>query len=344
MATVITNLLSAIPWIGQDIVEFVWGGFYLHEEPNCSDAVLKILFNAGMSIYLVVIYLYRINKTEVKIIPTKGKSAGVKKEFFSEASQRLNTGNLIYAYLVGLLEADGWFSISKSGKYLKYELGIELSIRDVQLIYKIKELLKVGTVHFRKNCLRLETVIFRIRNKDHLINIILPILDKYPFISNKQYDYLRFKAALLEGLMYSEQLKDYSRNIIPLNLVDVIVNLDYFPAWLVGFIEGESCFSIYKPTLDKSYIASFEVSHTSAEQLILAINKYLSLNKNVKPDKTNNFKLKASSVRDVENVVKFMHSAPVKLMGYKKLQYILWIKALRTIPRYANKLTIPNNY
>jgi ubiquinol-cytochrome c reductase cytochrome b subunit len=26
-ATVITNLISAIPWIGQDIVEFVWGGF-----------------------------------------------------------------------------------------------------------------------------------------------------------------------------------------------------------------------------------------------------------------------------------------------------------------------------
>ena len=26
-ATVITNLLSAIPWIGQDIVEFIWGGF-----------------------------------------------------------------------------------------------------------------------------------------------------------------------------------------------------------------------------------------------------------------------------------------------------------------------------
>lgn len=26
-ATVITNLLSAIPWIGQDFVEFVWGGF-----------------------------------------------------------------------------------------------------------------------------------------------------------------------------------------------------------------------------------------------------------------------------------------------------------------------------
>jgi ubiquinol-cytochrome c reductase cytochrome b subunit len=26
-ATVITNLISAIPWIGQDVVEFIWGGF-----------------------------------------------------------------------------------------------------------------------------------------------------------------------------------------------------------------------------------------------------------------------------------------------------------------------------
>lgn len=26
-ATVITNMLSAIPWIGKDLVEFIWGGF-----------------------------------------------------------------------------------------------------------------------------------------------------------------------------------------------------------------------------------------------------------------------------------------------------------------------------
>jgi ubiquinol-cytochrome c reductase cytochrome b subunit len=27
LATVITNLISAIPWIGGDVVEFIWGGF-----------------------------------------------------------------------------------------------------------------------------------------------------------------------------------------------------------------------------------------------------------------------------------------------------------------------------
>lgn len=219
-----------------------------------------------------------------------------------------------------------------------------MSIRDVQLIYKIKDLLGIGVVHFRKSNCRPETVLLRVRDKSHLFNYIFPIFDKYPFISNKQYDYIRFKQALLSGIIYSEQLPKYIRGEKPINCVEAILNLNYFSAWLVGFIEGESCFSVYKPSIDNSLVASFEVSQTDAEILILAINKYLSLNMNVKPDKTNNFKLKVSSVRGVENVLKFMQNAPVKLLGHKKLQYILWIKALRTIPRYTKKLAIPNNY
>jgi ubiquinol-cytochrome c reductase cytochrome b subunit len=40
-ATVITNLMSAIPWVGQDIVEFLWGGLskFLIEEPNNKNVV-----------------------------------------------------------------------------------------------------------------------------------------------------------------------------------------------------------------------------------------------------------------------------------------------------------------
>ncbi len=37
-ATVITNMLSAIPWIGQDLVEFIWGGF------SVSNATLNRFF------------------------------------------------------------------------------------------------------------------------------------------------------------------------------------------------------------------------------------------------------------------------------------------------------------
>ena len=305
---------------------------------------MQILLIAGRSVNLQVIYDYTINvHLGVKKI-TNGQPAGVRGLSTLEASQRLNAGNLDYAYLVGLIEGDGWFSISKKGKYLAYEFGLELSIRDVQLIYKIKELLGIGVVFFRKSNDRPETVFLRVRKKSHLVEIILPIFDLYPLLSNKQYDYLRFKNALLSKIKYSEELPDYIRPTKPLNNVELILSVPYFSAWLVGFIEAEGCFNIYKPTKDLSLWASFDISQTDAHILISAISKYLSLTTSISRDKTDNFKLKVSGVRSVENVIKFIHAAPVKLLGHKKLQYLLWLKQLRVIPRYAQRLNIPDNY
>jgi hypothetical protein len=257
------------------------------------------------------------------------QSAGVRSISTSESSQRLHAGGLKHAYLVGLFEGDGFVTISKIGKYLTYELGIELSIRDVQLIYKLKRLLGVGIVSFRKKDL-IEMVALRIRDKDHLKKIIIPIFDKYPMFSNKQYDYLRFRDALLSGIIYSADLSDFSRSNEPLNTVDSIINTFYFPAWLVGFIEAEACFTVYKKEV--SFVASFDISQTNGEIIISAIRKYLSFTPTVqmpKPkttiylDKTNCYKLKVTSARSIENVIKFLDRAPLKLLGNKKLQYLL---------------------
>jgi ubiquinol-cytochrome c reductase cytochrome b subunit len=192
LATVITNLLSAIPIFGQDIVELIWGGLNT-DEPQYGNVLLKILLNAGNSPNLGLAYVVFLNILSiiyVKIARTWRKSAGVRSISTSKASQRLDAGDLIYAYLVGLFEGDGFFSITKNGKYLTYVLGIELSIRDIQLIYKIKSLLGVGIVSFRKRD-NIEMVTLRIRNKDHLKKFILPIFDKYPMFSNKQSDFFK---------------------------------------------------------------------------------------------------------------------------------------------------------
>ena len=157
------------------------------------------------------------------------QSAGVRSTHTSEASQRLHAGDLTYAYLVGLFEGDGYFSITKKGKYLTYELGIELSIKDVQLIYKIKNILGVGSVSFRKRN-EVEMVALRIRDKNHLKNFIIPIFDKYPMFSNKQYDYLRFRNALLSGIIYSKDLPEYVRSNEPVGSTESIINTSYFPA------------------------------------------------------------------------------------------------------------------
>ena len=178
-----------------------------------------------------------------------------------------------------------------------------------------------------------------------MVNKILPIFDKYPLFSNKQYDYLRLRNVILSNTVLYDDIPEYTRPSVPLNSIESIVNAPYFSAWLVGFIEAEGCFSAYKLTKpDDYFVASFDISQTDGEILILAIRKYLSLTPQLFKDKTNNFKLKVTSVRSLENVIRFINKAPVKLLGNKKLQYLLWIKKLRTIPRYAEKINIPNKY
>jgi hypothetical protein len=381
-ATVITNLLSAIPWLGKSLVEFVWGGLCrlgTVEEHSIYDYIniyiLKILLIAGISYKFIYFteYLFFFSFTKdykyVKKSIKLRESAELLKQkelIIFNNFQRLESGDFIYPYLVGLIEGDGWFSISKKGNYLTYEFGIELSIRDVQLIYKIKKLLGVGSVFFRERKENKNTdiqddllynennlnnrkpgknmVIYRIRNKSHLKNIIIPIFDKYPLLTNKLYDYMRFKTSLLSDVKYSKDLIKYNRPILSNNSVSLLLNTPYFSAWLIGFIEAESCFSIYKPKDSNSYVASFEIAQTNEEIILLAIRKFLKLVPNVRVDKTNNFRLKVSSVRAIENVIKFMNQAPLKLLGYKKLQYVIWLKKLRKIPRYYNKINIPYKY
>jgi LAGLIDADG endonuclease len=73
-------------------------------------------------------------------------------------------------------------------------------------------------------------VIYRIRNKSHLKNIIIPIFDKYPLLTNKLYDYMRFKTSLLSDVKYSKDLIKYNRPILSNNSVSLLLNTPYFSA------------------------------------------------------------------------------------------------------------------
>jgi hypothetical protein len=101
----------------------------------------------------------------------------------------------------------------------------------VQLIYKIKNLLGIGVVSFRKKN-EVETISLTIRDKNHLKNFIIPIFDKYPMFSDKQYDYLRFKDALVSSIIYYESLPKYTRNseCKTLNSIESVIEKSYFPA------------------------------------------------------------------------------------------------------------------
>lgn len=59
-------------------------------------------------------------------------------------------------------------------------------------------------------------------------------------------------------------------------------------------------------------VASFEISQTNGKTIISAIKQYLSFTSNITKCENNNFKVKVSNVRSIENVIKFIHKAPVK--------------------------------
>jgi hypothetical protein len=61
-----------------------------------------------------------------------------------------------------------------------------------------------------------------------LKEIIIPIFEKYPLLTNKKYDYLRFKNALLNNIIFYDDLPQYSRPKEPFNSVENILDTHYF--------------------------------------------------------------------------------------------------------------------
>lgn len=204
-----------------------------------------------------------------------------------------------------------------------------------------------------------ENVIFRIRSKIHLKNIIIPIFDSYPMFTAKHWDYINFKKNLLENVVLYNDLKNYSRpNNTPFESINNILSSSYFNDWLVGFIEAEGCFTIYKPFNQIYNTVSFEIRQTNGLQILNAIKIHLrpggrypegadpaglEINSNPYTDKTNSVHLKTTSLKGIQNVINFLNKTDAKLKGYKRLQYILFLKELRVNDKYKF-LNIPMKY
>ena len=96
-----------------------------------------------------------------------------------------------YKWLVGFTDGDGCFTIYKQGN--KWSLIYKLSQKDtnIQQLYYIKNIQKVG--HITKENTGMCS--FRIRNKEHLKDVIFPIFDSYNQRTVKYYDYHIIKQA-----------------------------------------------------------------------------------------------------------------------------------------------------
>jgi hypothetical protein len=132
MATVITNLLSAIPFIGGDIVPFIF---------------IFIFYNV-LYFYTSQIY-YSINNIK------ENNQSFSKKENSTSKTQILfdSINKDLLSLIVGFIDGDGYFRITKKTKlssnkdYITIALIINLNENDTKLLEYFYDNLKIGKIY-----------------------------------------------------------------------------------------------------------------------------------------------------------------------------------------------------
>lgn len=130
-------------------------------------------------------------------------------------------------WIAGFVDGDGCFKIYKSKhatsekEFKRYVFVVSQDQRSVQVLYALKKRFACGSVHKAGGTM----YEYRVTNKDHLKNIILPFFLKYPLQTSKIKDF---------QILY-EDLIGTSPSI---DLTSICAD------WLLGFIDAEANFYV----------------------------------------------------------------------------------------------------
>nr|YP_010218658.1 LAGLIDADG endonuclease [Morchella brunnea]UBU98521.1 LAGLIDADG endonuclease [Morchella brunnea] len=115
-------------------------------------------------------------------------------------------------YVSGLSDGEGCFHIAftknstfKAGFQVRAIFSIQLHIKDLMLLERIKSFFGVGTINIKKGK-NAGCAIYSIQSYKELISVLVPHFDKYPLLTKKKADYLLFNSAALNILNNGEHL------------------------------------------------------------------------------------------------------------------------------------------
>ncbi|OSX56135.1 hypothetical protein POSPLADRAFT_1077977, partial [Postia placenta MAD-698-R-SB12] len=295
--------------------------------------------------------------------------------YFYVSHQRLNVGHLIsnlsaiqmnmnkksllenkeifYQWLVGFTDGDGTFSINRQSNN-KWSLTFKLSqsTYNLRLLYFIKSQLGVGQLNIEKN----NMANFRIRDRLLLKSIIFPIFDKYPLLTTKYFNYIKFKEAY--SVLSDNSLSSTEKNTIMTKIVNSKPSVNYIsPAWLlvnnnvtnfesaskvmskpwlIGFTEAEGSFYLVAKSTNR-LVHAFEITQKLDKIVLVAIKYILGISTNVKIFKTGSFSIVTTNSRAIENIIKYFNHT---MKGMKSLEYRIWS---RSYTKYKGNFIALNN-
>lgn len=272
----------------------------------------------------------------------------------------------IEEWLVGLTDGDGTFNICLDYKNDKISFTYKISLleKNRQLFYKLKNYLKIGKIYTDKDG---NMSHFRIRDKKKLLEIIIPIFDKYPLLTSKRFSYLKWKKCLLISndinLTQKEKINQILKiksSILPDNYIsdawnDILHLIDWSESdiskryksiskldisnimsksWLIGFIEAEGSFYIVKKS-ENRLIHAFGVSQKLDYIVLLSIKLLLNIKSSIKLRSTF-FNIETTNSKNIEYIISYFSYNDNKsyFSGMKSYEFSIW---KRSYSKYKDK-------
>jgi len=312
-ACVITNFFSAIPYLGPDLVEFIY-----------PLTILSILFITAILPTFGLINPRALRKVKVRNLNDKLYALNIPFNFLS--------------MLIGLIDGDGYISITKTpSNYIRLSIVISLHTRDVKLLEYIKSIIKIGRINVYPNSNMVQYIISR----TDLQEIFIPLMLHHGLffltdVRRSQFDKLMY--ILHNDIKLFSEIPEVipAYNTLPDNSLGY-TQLPFFSNWIVGFTIAEGSFYV-----KSNNSINFSLKQRSHPLLFEAFK--IIFNTDVKIDTNGGYsKFAVSSAVDIQTVVNFFSFLPGihPLIGYKLIQYNDWISEIRKNPRYSH-LNLPN--
>jgi hypothetical protein len=302
--------------------------------------------------YSCLVRINSLNSTYVRMCMSRRKYAWLENKRLFSTHQRLNKEHFngkplnrasFEQWLVGFTDGDGNFHISHqgTGTSTKWTLGYKLtqSGYNLRILNYIKKELKVGSI--TKDGTKVQ---YFIRDRKILETILIPIFDKYPLLTTKHFDYVKFKKALaiLNNISMSKEEKnlkllavkdtkpnkDYLSPVwnnanLPLTDVDSINNV-MTKSWLVGFIEAEGSFYLTSKSPTR-IVHGFGLTQKLDKIVLEGIGILLHIKTAVKYKELHNHHiLDTTNSRAIENIIAFFKNT---MKGVKSLEYRIWARS-----------------
>ena len=308
--------MSAIPWVGQDIVE------------------LKQI----TEIYSEAIYL-----SSLPIIGTVHKNAlnKVKNKSRLENQEYINIPSSFLAFFAGLVDGEGYIQITKTTKgFITMRLVISLHLEDISTLQYINSVLKVGKLNIYKD--NRSPTCKLVINRTDLQEIVFPLLlyKNIFFLTETSINQFNLAMHILKNDIRTFDNIYYIENVptsfeLPKTPTDY-TKLIFFRNWIVGFAMSEGSFF-----MKKNHDGCFQLKQRVHMHLFEAFKLVFNTNRKIETEKGLYNQFGVSSKSDIQKVIIFFSFSGLHpLVGLKAIQYIKWLNLLRASKRY-NSLNFP---